>query len=353
MNKIISTKPKLDFKDVLIVPQVSFIESRKLVNLTTSYKFKHSGNNWSGIPIISSNMDSVTDLNTHKIISQRGYMSCFPKYFNKIWKNIDIIPEELANTDTYILSCGINKDDISIILELMKKLDYQGTPLKYLCIDVANGYLDKLISICAFFRTKFPNLTLIAGNVVTPELVNKLIINGVDIVKIGIGSGQVCLTRQQTGVGYPQLSAIMECVYAAKSLNAHIISDGGVTVPGDICKAYSAGADFVMLGSMLAAHDESPGDIVNGHKIVYGMSSSVANNKHNGGLNDYRSSEGRVTNLPVKGPLIKTIIDIEGGIRSCCTYINANDISKMYSNSTFILVNQQLEKTQEKYMISN
>jgi GMP reductase len=352
MNKIIPSTPKLDFRDVLIVPRVSFIESRKLVNLSTSYKFKHSGNIWSGIPIISSNMDSVTDLNTYKIISQRGYMSCFPKYFNKIWKD-NGIPEELFNTDNYMLSCGINKDDVNTIIDLMKKLSSQGTPLKYLCIDVANGYLHKLVSVCAYFRTKFPKLTIIAGNVVTPELVDKLIINGVDVVKIGIGSGQVCLTRQQTGVGYPQLSAIMECVDAAKSLNAHIISDGGVTVPGDICKAYSAGADFVMLGSMLAAHDESPGDVINGHKIVYGMSSSVANNKHNGGLSDYRSSEGRVTNLPIKGPLMKTIIDIEGGIRSCCTYLNANEISLMYKNSKFILVNQQLEKTQEKYMISN
>lgn len=350
MNKIISNT-KLDFNDVLIVPKSSYVESRKLVNLKRTIKFRNNRPEWNGVPIISSNMDTVTDLTTFRTLSKHNYLSCFPKHFNKTWLT-SAIPNELKQTDSYILSCGIGNQDIDQIITLLAKLSDQGIFPKFLCVDVANGYLVKLISVCATLRDKFPNIILIAGNIVTPDVLEDLVYDGgVDIVKLGIGSGQLCMTRKQTGIGYPQLSCILECTEVAKSLNAHIISDGGITCPGDLAKAYCAGASFVMLGSYLAGHDESPGVEKNGYKLIYGMSSSIANDKHNNGLQNYKASEGRVVRIPIKGPLEKTIQEIEGGLRSCCTYINARNISEMNSNSHFIKVNNQFDKTLESYTV--
>lgn len=349
MAKLTSTTPRLDFRDVLIVPRSSFVESRRLVNLRTKTKFRNSGQEWQGVPIISSNMDTVTDLKTHSILSKRGYLTCFPKHFNYIWAT-NKLPIALKDTDSYALSCGINDRDIDSVKTIMKKLADQETPLRFLCVDIANGYLIKLLNVCSNFREQHPNLTIIAGNVVTSAAVEDLILDGgVDIVKVGIGSGQACLTRRMTGVGYPQLSAVMECSQAATSLGAHIISDGGITCPGDVAKAFCAGAKFVMLGSMLAGHDESPGDLQpDGTKLFYGMSSTLANNKHAGGMSNYKASEGRITRIKCKGPIAKTLQDIEGGLRSCCAYINAKNITDMPSNGRFVMVNQQLDMSLEK-----
>ena len=349
------TTPKLDFKDVLIVPKTSFIDSRKKVNLHRNFTFRSSRQEWTGIPIISSNMDCVTSIETMDILSKRGYLSCLPKYYNRQFSNKHIeLPESLSKTDSYALSCGINEKDVENVEFIIKRLEDQGTPLKFLCVDVANGYLVKLLNVCAYFRDNYPFLTIMAGNVVTPGAVEDLILDGgVDIVKIGIGSGAICNTRRMTGVGYPQLSSIMDCSFTAGSLKAHSISDGGITCPGDVAKAFCAGGDFVMLGSMLGGHDESPGQEINGKKLLYGMSSSIANERHCGGLADYRASEGRVTMIPQKGPIEKTLQEIEGGLRSCCTYINAKTIEDMEKNARFILVNNQYEKSLESHTISN
>jgi GMP reductase len=191
----------------------------------------------------------------------------------------------------------------------VKKFKDNSIDIKFICIDVANGYMQIFADFCAKVREAYPNITLIAGNVVSREVCEELIINGrVDIVKVGIGSGSVCTTRLQTGVGMPQLSAILDCSDAAHGVNGMIISDGGITVPGDIAKAFGAGADFVMCGSMFAGHDECDGKIIldkrgNKFKIFYGMSSESAMNRHHGGVANYRAAEGKTVKVPYKGPV--------------------------------------------------
>jgi GMP reductase len=214
-------------------------------------------------------------------------------------------------------------------------------PFKYICIDVANGYSEHFGAFVAKVREKYPTHTIIAGNVVTADMTQELILNGADIVKVGIGPGSVCTTRIQTGVGYPQLSAIMECSDAAHGLGGHIIADGGCTCPGDVAKAFGAGADFVMLGGMLAGHDEGGGEVKDGTVTFYGMSSDTAMNKHHGGVAEYRSSEGRTVEVPYRGPVENTVKDILGGIRSTCTYVGAGELKHLSKCTTFVRVNNQ------------
>lgn len=218
--------------------------------------------------------------------------------------------------------------------------------LKYICVDVANGYSEHFVHFVKDVRQKFPSHTIMAGNVVTGEMVEELILAGADIIKVGIGPGSVCTTRKKTGVGYPQLSAVIECADAAHGLGGHIISDGGCTCPGDVSKAFGAGADFVMLGGMLAGHSESSGEIIekNGkkYKLFYGMSSDTAMKKHAGGVADYRASEGKTVEVPYKGPVDETIRDILGGVRSTCTYVGAAKLKELSRRTTFIRVTQQL-----------
>ena len=216
--------------------------------------------------------------------------------------------------------------------------------IKFICIDVANGYQERFADYVAEVRDAFPDKTIIAGNVVTADMTQELILRGADIVKVGIGPGSVCTTRVQTGVGYPQLSAIIECADAAHGLNAHIIADGGCTCPGDVAKAFGAGADFVMLGGMLAGHDEGGGEVSDGKVTFYGMSSDTAMNKHHGGVAEYRSSEGRTVTVPYRGAVKDTILSILGGLRSACTYVGASSLKQLSKCTTFIRVNRQINE---------
>ena len=183
-----------------------------------------------------------------------------------------------------------------------------------------------------------------AGNVVTGEMTEQLILSGADIVKVGIGPGSVCTTRKKTGVGYPQLSAVMECADAAHGLSGHIISDGGCTMPGDFSKAFGAGADFVMAGGMFSGHDESGGETVTDsdtgrkYKEFYGMSSAHAMTKHSGGVADYRASEGKYVLVPYRGPVSGTVRTILGGVRSSCTYVGARKLKELSKRTTFIRI---------------
>ena len=239
--------------------------------------------------------------------------------------------------------------------------------IRFVCIDVANGYTELFVEFVRKFRKAYPNVVIIAGNVVTREMTEELILNGADIVKVGIGPGSVCTTRIKTGVGYPQLSAIIECADAAHGLGGHIIADGGCTSPGDVSKAFGAGADFVMLGGMLAGHEEGGGEIftrwykkdwteADGRDIVetkqfvkfYGMSSKAANDKHFGGLKDYRSSEGREVIVPYRGKVVDTLQDILGGLRSTCTYVGASKLKYLSKCTTFVKVNQQYNNIFER-----
>lgn len=354
----ISIDHKLDFNDVLIVPKQSQLSSRSQVNLNRKFIFKHSKQEWTGVPIISSNMDTVTNIDTFNVLKRKSYLSCFPKHLNKEWAHSNNIPTELKDTDWYMLSCGIGDQDLSKLSQVLKLLyaDF-GKPPKFLCVDVANGYMDDLVKKCQHIRYKIPEVTLIAGNVVTPEGVHELVKKGhVDIVKVGIGSGAVCTTRNITGIGYPQLSAILECAEAAHDIGAHIISDGGIVHEGDIAKAFCAGADFVMIGSMLAGHDVSPGESINEngkhYKMLYGMSSSVANSKYAGGLQWYKAPEGKVVKMPFKGCLTDTIQRVEGGLRSACTYLGAENIEQMYEFGNFIKVNHPYNTSLNSLVVS-
>ncbi len=243
--------------------------------------------------------------------------------------------------DNLAVSSGITEQD-SIYLRNVLTACPQ---LNFICLDVANGYTEYFVQFVKDTRAAYPDKTIIAGNVVTGEMVEELILAGADIVKVGIGPGSVCTTRIKTGVGYPQLSAVIECSDAAHGLGGHIVSDGGCTCSGDVAKAFGAGADFVMLGGMLAGHDESGGEMVERdgkkYRAFYGMSSSTAMEKHFGGMADYRASEGKTVLVPLKGPIQYTLQDILGGLRSSCTYVGAAKLKELSKRTTFVRVSQQ------------
>ena len=333
---------KLDFKDVLFRPKRSTLSSRNEVQVEREFKFKHSGRSWTGVPIISSNMDTISSVEMYKELSKKKFLTCFHKYININ----DIIKacQQGFDSQYFMLSTGITDKDFVNIQSQVELLKKNNIETHFICIDVANGYMFRLLDFCKKMRSRFPNITLIAGNVVTREIVEELIINGcVDIIKVGIGSGAVCTTRLQTGVGMPQFSAVLECSDAAHGLNAMIISDGGICYSGDVGKAFGGGADFVMVGSMLAGHTECPGDMIeeNGkqYKLFYGMSSDTAMNKHHGGVASYRSSEGKTVKVPFKGPVENTLNNILGGVRSTCTYIGASRLKDINKCATFMRVN--------------
>ena len=334
---------KIDYSDVLFRPKRSTLSSRKDVNLKRTYKFKYSNSEWSGIPIMAANMDGVGELTVAEKMSEFDMITCLTKQHDikklNQYKKIKTIYKNIA------LSVGIKKEDFNMLDKLLKEFNF----IKFICIDVANGYSERFSKFIKSVREKYPTKTIIAGNVVTADMTQELILNGADIVKVGIGPGSVCTTRIQTGVGYPQLSAVIECADAAHGLGAHIIADGGCTCPGDVAKGFGAGADFVMLGGMLAGHDEGKGKIVknNGNKYIefYGSSSITANEKHYGGLSDYRSSEGRVVRVKYRGKIKNTISNILGGIRSSCTYVGAPSLKQLSKCTTFVRVNQQFNDT--------
>ena len=334
---------KLDYSDVLLRPKRSTLKSRKDVNLLRTYRFKYSKNEWSGIPIMAANMDGVGELGVAEKLSEFEMITCLTKQHNvkklKENKKIKSMYQNIA------LSIGIKKEDLENLDKILKEFSF----FNFICIDVANGYSEHFSSFIKSVRDKYPTKTIIAGNVVTADMTQELVLSGADIVKVGIGPGSVCTTRIQTGVGYPQLSAVIECADAAHGLGAHIIADGGCTCAGDVAKGFGAGADFVMLGGMLAGHDEGSGKIVktNGQKYIefYGSSSDVANKKHYGGLSDYRSSEGKTVRIKYRGKIKDTILNVLGGVRSSCTYVGAPSLKQLSKCTTFVRVARQFNDT--------
>ena len=334
---------KLDYSDVLFRPKRSTLKSRKDVDLNRKYTFKHSRSSWKGIPIIASNMDGVGEIDVAKKLSSHKLMTALTKQHDI--NQIGTIYKRNIFFDSIALSCGTSKDSYNRLNSILKKYP----KFKFICIDVANGYSENFSNFVSEVRKKYPKKTIIAGNVVTADMTQELVLSGADIVKVGIGPGSVCTTRIQTGVGYPQLSAVMECADAAHGLGAHIIADGGCTCPGDVAKGFGAGADFVMLGGMLAGHKEGGGDIIEEHgsKFIefYGSSSEEANEKHYGGLANYRSSEGKKVKIQMKNSLDSTIRDILGGVRSSCTYVGASSLKQLSKCTTFVRVNNQYNDT--------
>jgi GMP reductase len=346
---------KLDFKDVLIRPKRSTLSSRKEVDLTRTYKFKHSQTEWNGIPIMAANMDGVGTIEMAQALRKHQLFTCLIKSYTE-----DIILDLVNKVDVnyFAVSTGTGEKDFQKLQRILNA----APEVDFICIDVANGYSEHFGDFVSKVRETFPHHTIIAGNVVTADMTQELILRGADIVKVGIGPGSVCTTRIQTGVGYPQLSAIIECADAAHGLGAHIIADGGCTCPGDVAKAFGAGADFVMLGGMLAGHDEGGGKVINkafktsevhydsGDELVeakqfiefYGMSSNTAMEKHHGGVAEYRSSEGRTVTIPYKGAVKETVLDLLGGLRSTCTYVGAPTLKQLSKCTTFVKVNRQI-----------
>jgi GMP reductase len=366
MQKIIN-EIKLDFDDVLIKPKRSSLNSRSEVSLVRDFNFAHSSRKLSCVPIMVANMDTTGTFDmTNPVCSEQGIV-CLHKHYSIEQLISFYSSESKINKDLVFYSTGTSAKDIEKLTEVFNSLLSNGKNTPNICIDVANGYSEKFVKTINHIRIHYPDIVIMAGNVVTPEMVEELILHGkVDIVKVGIGSGSVCTTRLKTGIGYPQLAAVMECTDAAHGLGGHICSDGGCKTVGDVCKAFGANADFVMLGSMFAGSDECEGEweyefkckrsgfapefwqpFYPGYETekkktklkFYGMSSKNAMDKYNNGVANYRTSEGKCVTIPYKDKAEVILQDILGGIRSACTYIGASKIKDFGKKTTFIQVN--------------
>ena len=351
-----------DFKDVLILPKKSKINSRKDVNLERTIFFQN-GVKWTGIPIVAANMTTIGTLDVYKVLSTYKIITALHK-FHKLQDLLDYNNENSdskLNPDYFMISTGIGDEDYKNLKVILDNFE-----CKFICVDIANGYISKFSDFCKVLRNKYPEKIILAGNVCTSEGIQLLYDLEIDIFKVGIGGGSACTTRIQTGIGMPQLSCILECAQECKESNnisfniyynydhhklkrSFILSDGGISCPGDLAKAFGAGADFVMIGGAFAGHDENPGQIIidektgTKHKFFYGMSSSYAmkNNYAANNNTDYRSSEGRELKVPYKGPLKNTIENYLGGLRSACTYTNSANLEELALNTKFICVNNQ------------
>ena len=379
---------KLDYKDVLIRPKRSVLGSRKEVDLERGYTFRNytpdfpdniEERHWRGIPIMAANMDGVGTMEMADQLATAGIFTCLVKTYS-VQELVSYFDTDMYERTNYVaMSIGITDRDHAKFRDVYEQADGN---LKYVCIDVANGYSNRFRDFVKQFRELYPHIVIIAGNVVTGEMTEELILSGADIVKVGIGPGSVCTTRIQTGVGYPQLSAVIECADAAHGLGGHIIADGGCTTPGDVAKAFAGGADFVMLGGMLAGHDEGGGEVITKRYVTnelkpiiklsgtdydtdervveekkfvtfYGMSSKAANDKHFGGLKEYRSSEGREVLVPYRGAVGRTVQDILGGVRSSCTYAGAVRLKHLSKCTTFVRCTQTHNGVYEQNTIGN
>lgn len=340
---------KLDYSDVLIRPKRSTLTTRKEVDLQRDFTFRHSPIQFCGVPIMAANMDTTGTFEMARALHEQGMFTCIHKHYDMdSWNEgliLDTGPD--PSIDSIAVSTGISDADYLKTSVILTKF----SEIEYICVDVANGYTESFVKFIRKLRKEFPAKVIIAGNVVTADMTEALILAGADIVKVGIGPGSVCTTRKKTGVGYPQLSAVIECADAAHGLAGHIVADGGCTCPGDVAKAFGAGADFVMLGGMLAGHDECGGEIVTDYKTkepvmeFYGMSSTTAQTKHGDSLSGYRASEGKRVLVPYRGQVKNTLQDILGGVRSACTYTGSTRLKELSRRTTFVRVHNQLNDT--------
>ena len=342
---ILETQKYLDFSDVLIKPKRSILSSRADVVLLRTFTCSHSGVSWTGVPIIAANLDTVGTFEIARIFSKFNMLTAIHKHYTvEEWSAFKQTADEKVLNNIFVTT-GISDKDFNKLDEILTICP----EVNKICIDVANGYTQTFIKKVEQLRKIYPNKMILAGNVVSYEMAEELLLNGASIVKVGIGSGAFCLTRKMTGVGVPQLSAVIECADAAHGLNGLICSDGGCVVPGDISKAFAGGADFVMLGGMLTGHEENAGETIieddKKYKVSYGMSSKQAFDKYSGGNKQYRASEGKEVKVKYKGFIEDTIIEILGGIRSTCTYVGASKLKELSKRTTFILVNNQINES--------
>ena len=340
---------KLTFDDVLIRPKRSTLISRSDVNLVREFTFRHTEETWDGVPIVAANMDTTGLFSIAEILQGHKMLTCTQKFYST--KEFSDAWENGVNSEFVAVTCGSTDESF----ELLKRKMATNKGLKMICIDVANGYREVFLNFVKKVRGAFPEKIIIAGNVATREMTEALILAGADIVKVGIGPGSVCTTRKVAGVGYPQLSAISECADAAHGLNGHVMSDGGCSSPGDVAKAFAAGADFVMLGGMLAGHDESGGELIEdsggSYQSFYGMSSAKAMETHYGEIADHRAPEGKEVRVPYRGPLEVTVQSILGGLRSACSYVGARRIKDLPKCTTFIRVSMTTNEVFQKFNV--
>ena len=360
----IETELQLDFKDVLIRPKRSTLTSRSEVSLIKEYKFRNAKYSWKGVPVIAANMDTVGTMSMARALAKHQCMTALHKHYT-VEQLIEFFSKKTSPEEKELLkhnqhalqhsfySMGIVQKDLDKFDEVLSKVGYwrhdlpdeENFGIKMVCIDVANGYMETFIDFCKKFRAAHPDVILLAGNVVTGDITEQLLLDGVDIVKVGIGPGSACTTRKVAGVGRSQLSAVIDTADAAHGLKGHIMSDGGCVVPADLSKAFGAGADFVMLGGMLAGHSESElTPIERDGKVYlrfYGMSSAEAMNKHSGGVAKHRAAEGKSIEMEHKGEVEQTISMILGGVRSACTYVGAKNLKELPKRTTFYRVTMQ------------
>ena len=347
MRKI-SDDIKLSYDDVLIVPQANSFKSRKDIEVEVEYGFLHSSKVFRGVPIMTANMATCGTFEIAKVLSTYNIITTFHKYYT-VSEYVDFF-KEFNSSYTICYTLGSREKDIEQLKEMieMRLIDN----FDFICIDVPNGYIDVFIETISLVRGLCPNHIIIAGNVVTPEQTLKCLKAGCDVVKIGIGPGSACTTRRMAGVGYPQISAVLECSKVAQEYVAktghrgRVICDGGQQFVGDVCKGFCAGADFNMFGSMFSGYDESGGEVVEfygkKYKEYFGSSSTKALNKFYGKKDKHRASEGRETYVEYKGSIHDFIQELFGGIRSCGTYIGAKGISEFFERSVFVRTNQQV-----------
>ena len=341
---------KLTFDDVLIRPKRSTLVSRSDVTLVRDFTFRHSELTWTGVPIVAANMDTTGLFSIAKELQTYHMLTCMQKFYST--KDYSNAWEDGVNPEIVAITCGSTENSF----ELLKRKMATNPGTKLICIDVANGYREIFLDFVKRVRKEFPSSIIIAGNVATREMTEALILAGADIVRVGIGPGSVCTTRKVAGVGYPQLSAIAECADAAHGLAGHVMADGGCSSPGDVAKAFAAGADFVMLGGMFAGHDESGGELVtadNGkqYKSFYGMSSAKAMETHYGEVAKHRAPEGKEVRVPYRGPLDVTVQAILGGVRSACSYVGARRIKDLPKCTTFIRVTQTTNEVYQRFNV--
>lgn len=365
---------QLDFSDVLIKPRRSTLSSRKDADLNREYKFKWSKDTVIGTGIMQSNMGTIGNFEMSRKLLKNGLFACLHKYHNvsDLVKFYDSLTDD--EFERCFVSIGVRTSDNnlgSISAMVMRSDRHKYPPI---CIDVPNAYIPQVKELVVYIRKNLPGVPIMVGNVVTGDVTEDLILSGADIVKIGIGNGAQCTTRKQTGCGRPQFSAIVECADAAHQVGGMVCADGGITCPGDIGKAFGAGADFIMVGSMFAGTDEADGEVIekyynNGEydksfddkyspvcekklfKKFYGMSSTLAQEKFGNGKPSYRASEGRVTLVPYVGSIDGVIEEFLGGLRSTMTYLGAKRLKDIPKCCVFYKVHNQLNKMCENSTI--
>ncbi len=350
----IEAEIKLDYKDVLLRPKRSTLTSRKDVDLTRTFKFYHSPKVWTGVPIMTANMASCGTFDMARTLAPHQIITTFHKYYD-VSDYVEFF-KDFSQPDYVMYTLGTREEDFEKLHQMIKS-DLMKN-FSFVCLDIPNGYLEHFLKKIAEVRALLPEHILVAGNVVTNEISEEIILSGADIVKVGIGPGSACTTRRMTGVGYPQLSAVIECADAVHGIANDqgyglVIADGGQQYPSCVAKAFCAGADFNMYGSMFSGYDQSGGELVEvdgkKYKEYFGSSSNKALQKFYGKKEKHRSSEGREVLMPYKGDIGNYIQDLFGALRSTGTYIGARSLKEFCKRATFVRVNSQLTNYLEAF----